>query len=82
MAILAFIMTCSIRYYRRGRREDAGLLIIAKETEFAAYKARLEASGYVVLDNLLFTPPVPAMNNARPEANGTSTLKRAPKMSN
>jgi hypothetical protein len=42
-------LTCSIRYYRPGRREDAGL-IIAKKTERAAYKARLEASGYVVLD--------------------------------
>ena len=49
-------MTCSIRYYRPGRREDAGLLI-AKKTEFAAYKARLEASGYVVLDDLT-TPPL------------------------
>jgi hypothetical protein len=43
-------MTCSIRYYRPGRREDAGLLI-AKKGEFAAYKARLEAAGYVVLDD-------------------------------
>lgn len=74
-------MTCSIRYYRRGRCQHAGLLIIAKETEVAAYRTRLEASGYVVLDNL-FTPPVPAMNNARPEANGISTLKCVPKMSN
>jgi len=49
-------MTCSIRYYRPGRREDAGL-IIAKKAEFAAYKARLEASGYVVLEDLL-TPPL------------------------
>jgi hypothetical protein len=49
-------MTRSIRYYRPGLREDAGLLIIAKETEFAAYKARLEASGYVVLDDPV-TPP-------------------------
>ena len=44
-------MTCSIRYYRPSRREDAGLLIV-KKTEFAAYKARLVAAGYVVLDNL------------------------------
>jgi hypothetical protein len=44
-------MTCSIRYYRPSRREDAGLLIV-KEAEFAAYKARLVAAGYVVLDNL------------------------------
>ena len=43
-------MSCSIRYFRPGEREDAGLLIIANESEFAAYKARLEASGYVVLD--------------------------------
>jgi len=49
-------MTCSIRYYRPGLREDAGLLIIANESEFAAYKARLEASGYVVLDNPLAPP--------------------------
>jgi len=49
-------MTCSIRYFRPGRRDDAGL-IIAKKTEFAAYKARLEASGYVVLEDLL-TPPL------------------------
>jgi hypothetical protein len=49
-------VTCSIRYYWPGRREDAGLLIIANEKEFPAYKARLEASGYVVLDNLA-TPP-------------------------
>jgi hypothetical protein len=42
-------MTCSIRYYRPGRREEAGLLIV-KKAEFAAYKARLEASGYVVLE--------------------------------
>jgi hypothetical protein len=45
-------MTCSIRYCRPGRPEDAGL-IIAKKAEFAAYKARLEAAGYVVLDNPL-----------------------------
>jgi hypothetical protein len=68
---IGFQMTCSIRYCRRGRREDSGLLIIARETEFAAYKARLEASGYVVLDNLL-TPAVPSMNNGRPEANGSA----------
>lgn len=48
-------MTCSIRYFRPGRREDAGL-IIAKKTEFAAYKARLEASGYVVLDSPVAPP--------------------------
>jgi hypothetical protein len=37
------------------------LLIIAKETEFAAYKARLEASGYVVLDDPVTPPPkIPA----------------------
>jgi hypothetical protein len=44
-------MTCSIRYYRPGRREEAGLLIV-KKAEFAAYKARLEAAGYVVSDDL------------------------------
>ena len=48
-------MTCSIRYYRPGRREDAGLLI-AKRTEFLAYKARLEAAGYVVVDPLSESP--------------------------
>ena len=43
-------MTCSIRYHRPGKRENAGLLIIANEGEYLAYKARLEASGYIVLD--------------------------------
>jgi hypothetical protein len=38
-----------------GRREDAGL-IIAKKAEFEAYKARLEAAGYVVLDDLAAPP--------------------------
>ncbi len=41
-------MTCSIRYYRPGKREDAGLLILANDSEYAAYKARLEASGYIL----------------------------------
>jgi len=49
-------MTRSIRYHRPGRSDDAGL-IIAKKTEFAAYKARLEAAGYVVLEDLV-TPPL------------------------
>jgi hypothetical protein len=49
-------MTCSIRYYRPGRREDAGLLIV-KRSEFAAYKARLESSGYVLLDDPDTLPP-------------------------
>ena len=49
-------MTCSIRYHRPGKREDAGLLILANEDEYAAYKARLEASGYIVLDR----PAAPA----------------------
>jgi len=56
---MGFMMTCSIRYHRPGRREDAGL-IIAKKAEFEAYKARLEAAGYVVLDDLvapLFVAP-------------------------
>ena len=43
-------MTCSIRYSRPGLSEDAGLIIV-KKTEFTAYKARLEAAGYVVLDD-------------------------------
>jgi hypothetical protein len=38
-----------MRYYRPGRPEDAGL-IMAKKMDRAAYKARLEASGYVVLE--------------------------------
>jgi hypothetical protein len=50
-------MTCSIRYYRPGRHEDAGLLI-AKKSERAAYKARLEASGYVVLDQPATLPEI------------------------
>ena len=48
-------MTYSIRYRRPGLSEDAGLIII-KKSEFAAYKARLEASGYVVLDDPLVRP--------------------------
>jgi hypothetical protein len=48
-------MTCCIRYYRPGRRDAAGLLI-AKEAEFAIYKARLEAAGYVVLENIDISP--------------------------
>ena len=35
MAEIGVHMTCSIRYYRPGKREDAGLLIIANESEFA-----------------------------------------------
>jgi hypothetical protein len=42
-------MTCSIRYHRPGRPEEAGL-ILAKKSEFDAYKVRLEASGCVVVD--------------------------------
>ncbi len=49
-------MSYSIRYHRPGKREDAGLLIIANESEFATYKARLEASGYVVLDKPVAPP--------------------------
>jgi len=41
-------MTYSIRYWRPGLREDAGLLLITNESEIAVYKARLEASGYIV----------------------------------
>ena len=40
-------MTYWIRYFRAGR-DDAGVLIIPTEEDFAAHKARLEASGYVV----------------------------------
>jgi hypothetical protein len=49
-------MTCSIRYHRPGKREDAGLLILANESEYTAYKARLEASGYIVLDRPVAPP--------------------------
>jgi len=73
-------MTCSIRYFRQGRREEAGLLIIAKETEFADYRARLEASGYIVSENM-FAAPVPTLNNARTEANRTRTVKCVSKVS-
>ena len=56
-------MSCSIRYYRPGTREDAGFLIIANESELALYKARLEASGFVVVDNTVTPPlPIPATN--------------------
>jgi hypothetical protein len=74
------MMSRSIRYFRQGKDGYAGVLMIP-EMEVATHKARLEASGYVVLDNL-FGPPVTAANNTRPEANGTSTLKCVPKMSN
>jgi hypothetical protein len=43
-------MSCSIHYWRPGAREDAGFLIITNESELPAYKARLEASGYTVID--------------------------------
>lgn len=49
-------MTCTIRYFRLGRREDAGLIIV-KKAEFAAYKSQLEAAGYVVLNNPDSTSP-------------------------
>jgi hypothetical protein len=54
---LAYNMSCSIRYCRPGEREDAGLLIIADESEFPIYKARLEALGFVVLS----TPGIPPL---------------------
>jgi len=47
---------CSIRYYRPSRREDAGLLMV-KKSELGAYRARLEASGYIVLDDPVAIPP-------------------------
>lgn len=50
-------MSCSIRYYRPGPPKDVGFLIIANESELAVHKARLEASGYVVVDNTV-TPPL------------------------
>jgi len=43
-------MTCSIRYWRPGLGEPAGFLIVANESELPAYRARLEAAGYVVLE--------------------------------
>jgi hypothetical protein len=49
-------MTCTIRYHRPGKLEDAGLLIIANESEFMTYKARLEASGYVVIERPVAPP--------------------------
>jgi hypothetical protein len=55
---LAYNMSCSIRYCRPGEHEDAGLLIIADESEFPIYKARLEASGYVVLGTPVLPPLV------------------------
>jgi hypothetical protein len=45
-------MSCSIRYHRPGKPDHAGFLIVANESEFPAHKARLEALGYVVSDNL------------------------------
>ena len=50
------MMMCSIRYYRPSRREDAGLLMV-KKSELGAYKARLEASGYIVLDDSVAIAP-------------------------
>ena len=49
-------MTYWIRYFRVGR--DAGVLIIPRKEDFAAHKARLEASGYTVLDPVLLDDPV------------------------
>ena len=63
MARVALIMTCTIRYCRPGRPEDAGL-IITKKAEFVAYKARLEAAGYVVLDS----PHVPRLEVLAPKS--------------
>ena len=56
MAETGVQMTCSIRYHKPGKREDSGLLIIANESEFGIYKARLEASGYIVLDRPVAPP--------------------------
>jgi hypothetical protein len=58
-------MTYSIRYWRPGLGEAAGLLIITKESEFSVYKARLEASGYVVSD-LMVTPPLAILAGRSP----------------
>jgi hypothetical protein len=63
MARVALIMTCTIRYCRPGRPEDAGL-IITKKAELVAYKARLEAAGYVVLDS----PSVPRLEVLAPKS--------------
>ena len=51
IARLFDITTRSIRYFRQDRPEDAGLLLIPKESELATYKTRLEDSGYVVADS-------------------------------
>ena len=58
-------MTCSIRYHRPGKREDAGLLILTNESEYMAYKARLEASGYIVLDRPT-APPLAILTTRAP----------------
>ena len=43
------MMSGSIRYFRQGKDGYAGVLIIP-EMEIVTHKARLKASGYVVLD--------------------------------
>ena len=49
-------MTYTIRYRRPGRGEESALLMIPRQCDFAAYKGRLEAQGFVVLD-IVVTPP-------------------------
>jgi hypothetical protein len=48
-------MTYSMRYFRVGRA-DAGVVMIPRKEDFAAHKARLEASGYTGLDPGLLDP--------------------------
>ena len=49
-------MTYTIRYRRPGRNEEASLLMIPRQCDFAPHKARLEAQGYEVLDILVTRP--------------------------
>ena len=46
-----------VRYLKLGPDGHAGVLFIPRETDFAAYQARLEATGYVVLDAQSKTAP-------------------------
>src|SRR5580765_9087995 len=51
VARLVNMTSRSIRYFRKDRPEDVGLLLLPEESDLAAYKTRLEDSGYVVGDN-------------------------------
>ena len=41
----------SIRYFRKDRPEQVGLLLLPKEAELATYETRLKDSGFVVADS-------------------------------